>query len=152
MHKDIQVVGFYLQKILNNTSVDLDEDDEKYKNLRLEGYTINDERLVQKFDSSYENSEVIKGMKTTKNGFAHYTKLIDNDGIDKITDIVDKKIDEVIDATACGDFKINPKRINDKLIGCQFCEFKDLCFRKEEDIVNLEDTKFADIVGGENND
>lgn len=152
MHKDIQIVGFYLQKILNNVSMDSDNiEDEKYKSLRLDGYTINDERLISKFDFTYEDSEVIKGMKMTKSGFSHYTKLISNDGIDKVVKLVDEKIDEVINATTKGNFDINPKRIKDDVVGCKFCKFKDLCFRKEEDIVNLEDTKFKDIIGGEDN-
>lgn len=152
MHKDIQITGFYLQKILNNVSMDADNaEDEKYKSLRLDGYTINDERLISKFDSTYDNSEVIKGMKTTKSGFSHYTKLIDNSGVDKVVNLVDEKIDEVISATTKGNFDINPKRLGDKVIGCNYCKFKDLCFRKEEDIVNLEGTKFKDIIGGEDN-
>ena len=43
-------------------------------------------------------------------------------------------------------FDINPKRINGELVGCQFCNFKDVCFRKEEDIVDLEYTKLEDIL------
>lgn len=152
MHKDIEIAGFYLQKILNGVSMDVDDIGlEKSKNLRLEGYTINDENIIRKFDSSYDNSEVIRGMKTTKSGFSHYTRLIDNGGIDKVVKLVDDKIDEVINATIKGDFPINPKRIGDRNVGCNFCKFRDLCFRKEEDIVNLEDTKFADILGGGDN-
>ncbi len=152
IHKDIQVVGFYLQKLLGNVKMDCDNLEEgMYKNLRLDGYTINDERLISKFDSTYDESEVIKGMKTSKSGFYAYTKLITNDGIDKVVHLVDEKINEVIDSTTNGNFSINPKRLGDDVIGCRFCKFKDLCFRKEEDIVNLKDTKFKDIIGGEDN-
>ena len=33
---------------------------------------------------------------------------------------------------------INPKKIDNKNIGCEYCEFRDVCFRKENDIVILE--------------
>ncbi len=151
MHKKVQIVGFYLQKILN--SVDMDSDnvqDNLVKKLRLEGYTINNEDLIKKFDETYEKSEVIKGMSLTKNGFSSFSKLIDNDGIEKITNLVDNKINEVIEAVIDGDFQINPKRIDNKLLGCEHCKFKDICFKKEDDIVNLENKKFSEIVGDDN--
>ncbi len=151
MHKDVQIVGFYLQKILNSVDVDSDNvQSDLEKKLRLDGYTINNEDLIRKFDETYEKSEVIKGMSLTKNGFSSFSKLVDNDGIEKVTGLVDDKINEVIDAVTNGDFKINPKRINNKLLGCEYCKFKDVCFRKEEDILNLRNTKFSEIVGDDN--
>ncbi|MBQ9013276.1 MAG: hypothetical protein IJ094_06965, partial [Bacilli bacterium] len=112
----------------------------------LDGYSINDENLISLFDSSYDKSEVIKGMSLTKSGFSSYTKLFDSDGACKITDLVDSKIDEVVSSLEDASFPINPKRIDNKLVGCEFCSFKDLCFRKEEDIVNLKNVKFEDII------
>jgi len=147
LHKDIKIVGFYLQKILNN--YDMDSNDikaEMHKKLKLDGYTINEEEIINKFDSSYEKSEVIKGMSLTGNGFSHYAKLVSKEEIEKITNLVSDKIDEVIIGIETGKFDINPKRIDGKLVGCDFCEFKDLCFKKEEDIVNLKNTKFEDIL------
>ena len=32
------------------------------------------------------------------------------------------------------DYQINPKVINGKNVSCAYCEYKDICFRKEEDI------------------
>ena len=37
-------------------------------------------------------------------------------------------------------------RIGDNLIGCEYCRFKDLCYRKEEDIMNIDNKKFEDIM------
>ena len=147
LHKDVQIVGFYLQKILNSTDIDIDDADAlARKKLKLDGYSINDENLISLFDSSYDKSEVIKGMSLTKSGFSSYTKLFDSDGACKITDLVDSKIDEVVSSLEDASFPINPKRIDNKLVGCEFCSFKDLCFRKEEDIVNLKNVKFEDII------
>lgn len=145
LHKDVKVVGFYLQKILNKPDIDTNEEDNVYNKLKLDGYTINEEDLIEKFDSTYTSSEVIKGMKTSKNGFYAYTKLVSEEDIEKIEDITEEKIKEVVSALDNGYFPINPKEIDNKLIGCEFCKFKDICFKKEEDVVVLKNTKFEDI-------
>ena len=90
-------------------------------------------------------------MSTTKSGYSRYTKLFNEEDIDKIVDIVDKHINEVLDNIKSGTFDINPKRIDEDLIGCKNCKFKDLCYKKEEDICNIKATKFSDITGGEDN-
>ena len=147
LHKNIKITGFYLQKILNNPSVDCDDVEEDLrKKLKLDGFTIDDEDLINKFDSSYENSEVIKGMSVTSKGFSRYAKLVSSENVEKISSLVDEKIDEVVESIDNANFDINPKRINGELVGCQFCNFKDVCFRKEEDIVDLEYTKLEDIL------
>ena len=143
--KDKKIAGFYLQKLLNSITVD-DKEDSKTK-LRLNGYTIDDENIIEKIDDTYENSEVIRGMKKTKTGFYAYTKLINKNQIDLISDIVEKNIERVIKAIEHSDFKINPKRLNDKLISCEYCKFKDLCYHKEEDITTLTPKTFKEIVG-----
>lgn len=145
IHKDISIAGFYLQKILQNKDMDTDDND-LAKKLKLDGYTINNEDIIKKFDYNYSSSEVIKSMGTTRNGFSKYAKVISEDEIDIVTDIVQDKIGEVIKNMETGNFEINPKRLGDKIVGCDFCKFRDLCYRKEEDIVNLIDTKFKDIV------
>ncbi len=154
LHKDVKIAGFYLQKILNPRKFDSDTpDDDLKKNLRLDGYTVNDEIIISDLDDSYENSEVIKGLGISSTGeFKKTAKLLSEEEINKIIDIVDKNIDEVIIKIENGEFKINPKRIDEKLIGCENCHFKDLCFRKEEDIVDLINTKKSTILGGEDNE
>lgn len=154
LHKDVKIAGFYLQKILNPKKFDSDTpDDDLKKNLRLDGYTNNDESIIMDLDGSYENSEVIKGLGLSSTGdFKKTAKLLSEEEINKIIDIVDKNIDEVIIKIENGEFDINPKRIDEKLIGCENCHFKDLCFRKEEDIVDLVNTKKSAILGGEDNE
>ena len=93
--------------------------------------------------------EIIKGMKKSKTGFYKYTKLITQKEIDKIEEITESNIDKVIKAIKETDFKINPKRLNNELISCKYCKYKDLCFYKEEDITNLKQKPFKEI-GDEN--
>ena len=104
-----------------------------------------------KFDRTYAKSDVIKGMATTSKGFAHYAKLFNDSDIAKIDRIVDERINEVVEAIWKGDFPINPKRVKGELIGCEFCKYKEICYRREEDIVDLEYKTREDILGDDLN-
>ena len=152
LHKDIKITGFYLQKILNGKTVDSDsfEEDSK-KALKLDGYSIDSEEELIKFDRTYTKSDVIKGMATTSKGFSHYAKLFNDSDIEKIDRIVDERINEVVEAIWNGDFPINPKRVKGELIGCEFCKYKEICYRREEDIVDLEYKTREDILGDDLN-
>ena len=144
--KDKKIVGFYLQKLLNNKKIDTEEN--ITNNLKLEGYTISNEKIISQIDKTYEDSQIIKGMKKTKTGFYPYTKLITEEDIDKISEIVKLKIEEIIKKVYEGKFDINPKKIN-KVLSCQYCKYKDLCYRTEEDIVELKVKPLKEIVGDE---
>ena len=142
--------GFYLQKVLTNQTLDSEDTDKDTKNnLKLQGYTINNEEAISKIDDTYQNSEIISSMKTTQKGFYTYAKVIDKNGINKLVNIVDNNISATIEKILNADFKIEPKRIDNKNISCSFCPFKDICYVKETDIKDLRETKFKDIIGGE---
>lgn len=143
--KDSKIVGFYLQKLINTKQTDKEEDPKE--KLKINGYTIDDEKIIQKIDKTYEDSQIIKGMKKNKTGFYSYTKLIKEEEIEKIYKITEENIHKVIDAVEQGKFKINPKRINNKLISCEYCKYKDLCYFKEDDITTLKTKKLKQIVG-----
>ena len=147
---NLKIAGFYLQHILQNKVVDqIDYLKDNRQKLRLSGYSNSNEQILSYLDDNYENSLVIEGMKKTSNGFSNYTKLINDENIEKISTITNQKIDEAIDNILNAEFSINPKRLNNDLIGCKYCKYKDLCFRKEEDIVDLDYQKIEDILGGE---
>ncbi len=148
LEPNIKIGGFYLQKILNNPKVD-EEFEDRRKALKLEGFSISDENILKDIDSSYENSDVIKSLKMTSNGFASYSKVLSENQIDEITKIAEEKIKNAAENILNCNFDINPKAINNENIGCTYCKFKDLCFMKEEDVVNLENKKIKDILGGE---
>ena len=151
MFRESKIVGFYLQKILNKDFSYDGEDylQEKRRLLRLDGYSINDELLLEQFDSTYKDSELIKGMKIGKNGFYSYSKTITNEQINNMSKKVEEKIIEAGNNILNGNFNINPKRIGDELIGCKYCKFKDLCYKTEKDIVNLEEINNLKFLGGE---
>lgn len=146
------VMGIYLQKLLNTPALDSENPDKEIAdNLKLSGYTVNDEDIIQEIDDTYENSELIKGLKKTKNGFSSYSKLLNYEDFDKIYQITEDNINKTIKNILEGNFEIKPKRIDNENISCKNCPFKDLCFFKEEDIKNLKNTKTTEILGGEDN-
>ena len=48
-------------------------------------------------------------------------------------------------------FDINPKKIGNDNLGCEFCKFKDICFRTEKNIVDLKEYKNLEFLGGDDN-
>lgn len=136
--KDVKVVGFYLQKLFN-TSLDNSKDylEEKESKLKLDGYSINNENILSKFDTTYHDSKLIKSMKTTNNGFYKYSKVLTGEEMDEMAILADNMIDKVIDGILDCDFDINPKVINGSNESCKLCEYRDICYQREKDIVYI---------------
>ena len=142
LFKNAEVIGFYLQKILNNEVVkDIKKTyiSQKEESLKLNGYTVDKTDLISKFDFSYTDSEVIKSLKFGKTGFYAYSKILSEEKIDKLINIVKNNIDDAFSNILSANFDINPKRIGKNNVGCAFCKYKDICFMKEEDVVELEE-------------
>ena len=136
--KNVKVVGFYLQKLFNTTfDNSKDYDTARENNLRLEGYSIDEENILSKFDTTYNDSKLIKGMKTTSKGFSTYSKVLSEEEIDDMLDNTDKLIDKAIDNILEADFEINPKVINGENVSCNFCEYRDICYLREKDKIYI---------------
>lgn len=133
---NIKIVGFYLQKILNNEIIKDNKHSYMYlkeKNLKLQGYSINNESLIKQLDSSYQNSVVISSMKLTKSGLSS-TRTISEETIKKLQNLTENKMNECILNIENANFTINPKKLGTNVISCQYCEYKDICFKKEKDV------------------
>lgn len=139
---DYKVGGFYLQKILS-AEVEIEK---KRESLKLQGYSSDDIKVLRIIDETYENSKVIKGLKTKEDGFYSYSKVLSEIEIDKLSKLVEEKVKDACQILLDADFKINPKSVDGKLIGCDFCKYKDICFRKNEDIINLEKLNYKDFL------
>ena len=147
-----EVIGFYLQKILNTQVVINDKktsEMQKEDNLKLQGYTIYDEELINEFDKSYNSSKKIKSLSKTKDGFGYYSKLLTKSQMDELYNLVDKKIDEARDGILEADFEINPKKIKQKNVSCDYCKFKDICYMNENNIKILKEIKDLSFLGGD---
>ena len=102
---------------------------------------MNLENILEEFDITYKDSNMIKSLKTSPKGFYSYSKILNEKELDLLEQIVSKKIEEAEKNILSGNFNINPKRIGDNLKGCEYCKYRELCYLKEEDIVNLKEYK-----------
>ena len=141
--KNVRIGGFYLQKILSNVN----SLQKRKESLKLQGYSNEDIDILEKVDSSYENSCVIKSLRTTQNGFYSYSKIINDEQIDTLYNIVESKVKEARNKILNTEFDINPKEMDDKNIGCKFCKYKDICYMTSSDIVKLKkiDNVFSEV-------
>ena len=143
--------GIYYQNILFNYptwSKNLDKDlKERYL---LKGYSTDKTDILERFDITYKDSELIKSMKYNPDkGFGPYTKLIDDNTMFNMIKFVDKHTKDKTEEILNADFKIDPKVYDGKNISCRFCTFKDLCFMKSDDIKYLDKVEDLDFLGGD---
>ncbi len=144
---NVRIGGLYLQKILGNSK----SIDDKINDLKLQGYSNSDENILSVVDRSYASSNIIKGLRVKNDGtFYSYSKVITDENIDFLCDIVKDKINEASNNILDCKFDINPKVINKINKGCMYCKYKDICYMKNEDIVNLEEV--SNIFGGDNHE
>ena len=138
--KNVKIAGFYLQNIINK------ENDEN--NLKLNGYSTSNKDILEKFDNSYENSKMIKSMRTKTDGeFYNYSKTLNEIEMNNIIKLVDQKIEEAANNILEAKFNINPKKIEGINVGCEFCTFKDICFKKEQDTIYLKEQDYKEFLG-----
>ena len=125
--KDIKYTGFYLQKF-----------NIKDRDYRLVGYSNSNKDTLKVIDKDYDNSRIIKGLKTNKDGsFSRYAKVLSDEEIDTLISDTKNVIDNVIDKIRNNEFTINPKVDNGINLGCAYCKFKDICFKDISDEVNI---------------
>jgi ATP-dependent helicase/DNAse subunit B len=146
------ITGIYLQRILTKRKLkETDKDHEK--NLKLDGYTINNENKISSFDYDYKTSSFINNMSLNKDGsISKKAKLLTEEDFKNISLIVEKDIKNATQNILNAHFEINPKRINEENKSCTYCPFKDICYKKEEDIIDLEYKPFKDNEVGEENE
>ena len=147
------IVGFYLEHILDN-EIKRDSKksylEQKKNNLKLSGYSTNNQKYLSIFDSSYEDSEMISGMRVKKDGeLASSAHALSEDEIEEIVNIVDKNIKSAVDEILKGNFNINPKIINGKNESCTFCKYRDICYLRENNKVYINTEEGEDDANGE---
>lgn len=141
--ENIDVAGMYLQHILDLNSKfepNKDVDQERKNKMKLSGYTLDDTNIIDKFDDSYDSSEVIKSLKMTKQGtWSAYSKIITNEERNLIYELIERLLYNAIDSVIDAKFDINPIIIEKKCNGCDYCQYKDICFVKPKDYKIIKD-------------
>ena len=98
--------------------------------------------------SIYEHciKAIDRSLKFGQNGFYAYSKVLSEEKINKLIEIVKDNIDNAFDNILDAKFNINPKRVGKDNIGCSFCKYSDICFMKEEDVVLLDEHNNLDFL------
>ena len=126
--KDLKTAGFYLQSIIppkNKYGYKKDNKIEFEKNYNLVGFTNKDVNII---DSK---------------------KVLDDKQIDKIYKMVEKNIDESEQKIENVEFDINPKKQGNTDISCEYCKYKDICYKKYEDYKYLQKQDYKQFLGGD---
>lgn len=148
--------GMYLQSIMTDVLSSQKNkvyDDLVADNMRLNGYTTSDLKRLYEIDKGYEENSFIRGLKVKNDGtFYAYSKVLDDDTINSLIEIVDNNLKEVIHSIKICDFTINPKKIGDTIVGCEYCPFGDICYKNNNNIVELKEYKNLEFLGGDNDD
>ena len=149
-YKDLNIIGLYYQNIFPyDMKYDLSI---KYKNrikdnIKLCGITLDDPLLIELIDKDYYNSSIIKGMKVKKDGsFYASAKVLSNKEFDNLFKEVGKIINNNLNDILKARFDINPKIYKNTNISCEYCKYKDICFKTYKDNIILEEGDISDIV------
>lgn len=136
-----KILGFYLQHIVNKPTYEKDKEAlvSKKNLLKLDGYSTSNVSDLKLLDYTYQKSKYIKSMATKATGdFYSSAKVLDEEEILNIVKIVENLIIEAFSKIQNGEFSINPKTFKHKDISCQFCLYKDICYKNVKDSVELE--------------
>ena len=142
LFKDYDVVGLYLEKILDgevNITKGKTYKELKYDNLKLSGISTDNILNLERFDPTYQDSKYIKSMKYGQNGFYRYSKVLSDEEFKGLNKITEEKINEAVSKIYNSNFEINPKKfdVDSDIKGCKFCSYQDICFRKNEDVKEI---------------
>jgi len=142
--------GIYYQNILFNypkysNTLEKEEETKYY----LQGYSTSNIDILSRFDKTYEDSKLIKSMKYNDDKFGAYSKVIDDEEIIDLVKYTKNIINNNVDDIIKGDFTINPKIYNNKNISCEYCNFKDVCYKKDDDNIYLDKVEDLSFIGGD---
>ena len=147
---NMQIAGFYYNCIIPGELAlkQIDEEDITPAYLKLKGKTLEEKDVITRIDTSFINSNAasfINGIKINASGTFSKTSssFISREGIEEYKRIVKEAINNVVISIRNNDFKIQPKFYSNNDNACSYCEHRDVCFKKYEQI------KFVDQIGEE---
>ena len=142
---ELNVAGIYLQHILTgNNRKDLKKTQEELRinELKLDGLTLDDTSIIDKFDMSYENSTMIKSLKVNKEGNLPPARVYTYEQKEDLKNIMKELIKTCVNNVYEANFEIKPILINgNKEDGCKFCSFRDVCYKKDNQYNRIQISK-----------
>lgn len=149
--KSPKFTGMFFQPILDdvlNSKKNKTYEERELEERRLTGYSINDLDILNHLDKNLENS-YIKGLEITKDNkiSGKYKNSLSEEKINELLKIIEERIEDAIKDVNNSNFEINPKVLKDKNLGCEYCEFKDICYMKDKDKVELDENLMENFLG-----
>ena len=145
-----RIVGLYLQYInLKNFNFDpkISIEEQEEKSMLLNGYTSTSSFAATALSANANDDlgeyAYCAGVKLKKDGnFTSSSKVCDEADFTRMYNITDSLIRKSTEAINNGEFPIFPKEIENKLVGCKYCKFSDVCFIKFKDRNRLKKDPF----------
>lgn len=136
--KDKKLLGMYYFNLDPNTIFDYKYEKEKMSGLTIDANELKKASLSGKPTNNFTSSKIEKKM-----------------SIDDMKKAMFSKIDELIDELSSGIFDVTSKKLcsDDKVIAdkCQYCTYKDICFKTKSDEVYIQKIKDLTEEEEENN-
>jgi ATP-dependent helicase/DNAse subunit B len=123
---------------------------EAQNNFKLNGYSIEDQTILARFDKDYEHSNLIRTMSVTKTGdFASTAKLLSANNIYDMLLYTKNYINNTTQRILDAEFTINPKVYDKDNISCKYCTYQDICYYTNKDISYLDKVDNLDFLAEE---
>ena len=148
-----RIEGLFISPILPNMIHGSDNktlEESRRKELKLEGVFLDDHEGLYTLDYNWMSSTIIASCSYGKNGFRKdNTHVISQATMDRIVEVAESKIVEAASLIRDGAFEICSTSIKNGESGCDFCPFRDVCFRRLDQMrfINLK----SEEDGGEEN-
>ena len=139
LNKEYNIVGMYLQHILEGLIEKKDTrnktiDEVRFNRLRLDGITLDNINMISDFDKSATESDIILGLKMNSNGeWANQKRIMTKEDQEDIYNNIKKIIEDCINNVSDAKFDIKPISIKNKIEGCNYCKYRDICYKRESD-------------------
>lgn len=123
---------------------------------QMQGYI--EPEFASLFDPSHVTGGYIKNLKRLKNSeeFSKSANLLSIQDLSALGQFIKNKVNDAILHIESGQFKINPKGSHlDDSESCQYCKFKDICYRNKSDLepyLDQSDTEIMSKIRGGLND
>ena len=138
-----ELIGLYIQTIITKKLIrPSGKDAQKFYSdqFRLSGLFTDDFEKLQTFDITFRDSRFVKSLKVTNSGnLAVFSqkRAFSHEVLARYIETTIQKIKEADAAIKANDFRINPKSLDNGELPCRYCTYRDICFRDEKDIVNI---------------
>ncbi len=142
-YEDYKVAGLFIAPLLKDAKETQDKDgpldDTDRGRMRLEGAFIDDPSLwtqiglwtERNVSLAFAHMSIVKGGNFKKSGEKKY--FLSEEEFEKLCNSLVNRLKNESKAILNGEFEINPIRIKNKVDACEYCSFRDVCYRSEKD-------------------